>query len=173
MALRTKKLALFSLLCALSVVIGYFENLIPAFSVVPGGKIGLANAVTMVVFCFMGPVYALLFGVLRCFLSSVLYSGFFALFYSLAGTFCSVLSMTLAKKVLNDHVSEVGLSVIGAAFFNFGQLAVCAAVLWNVQVFRYFPALLLISPFAGAATGYAANNVNRYLHITVWKSSKK
>ena len=69
--MHTKSTAVFALFCALALVLGYFENLIPAFLVVPGGKIGLANIVTMVVFCLMGAKPALAFGVLRCFLSSV------------------------------------------------------------------------------------------------------
>ena len=157
--MHTKTTAVFALFCALALVLGYFENLIPVSLVVPGGKIGLANIVTMVVFCLMGAKPALAFGVLRCFLSSVLYSGFFAFFYGSAGTVLSVLSMAAAKMMLRDKVSEIGLSIIGAAFFNLGQLAVCAAVLESLGVFRYFPALLLVSAVAGSLTGYAANRI--------------
>ena len=157
--MHTKTTAVFALLCALALVLGYFENLIPAFWVVPGGKIGLANIVTMVVFCLMGAKAALAFGSLRCFLSSVLYSGFFAFFYGFAGTVLSIAAMTAAKRVLRNRVSEIGLSIIGAVFFNLGQLAVCAAVLESLGVFRYFPALLMVSAVAGSLTGYAAKRI--------------
>lgn len=163
--MRTKKTVLYALLCALALVIGYFENLIPAFFVVPGGKIGLANVVTMAVFFLFRPAEALAFGALRSFLSAVLYNGFFAFFYSLVGTFFSVISMAAARKALHKRVSEIGLSIIGAAFYNFGQLALCAAVLESVQVFRYFPALLMLSAFAGAVTGFLAHHINAYLHL--------
>ncbi len=163
--LRTKTTAVFALLCALALVIGYFETFLPAFLVIPGGKIGLANIVTMVVFCLFGTKEALAFGLLRSLLSSVMYSGFFAFFYSCAGTVLSVVSMAAAKKMLNLRVSEIGLSIIGASFFNFGQLAVCAAVLKSIAVFRYFPALLLVSAFAGSLTGYAAKRINAYIYL--------
>lgn len=163
--MRTKKMALFALLCSAALVIGYFENLIPAFSVVPGGKIGLANIVTMMVFCLFSPAEALIFGILRCFLSSVLYSGLFAFLYSCVGTVLSIAAMTAARKVLKQRVSECGLSVIGAVFFNAGQLAVCSAVLESVAVFRYFPALLMVSAFAGSLTGYVAKKINVYVDL--------
>lgn len=157
--MRTKSMAVFALLCALALVIGYFETFVSFFWVVPGGKIGLANIITMVVFCLLGTKSALIFGSLRSLLSALLYSGFFAFFYSLAGTVMSVLSMAAAKKLLKRRVSEIGISVIGAVFFNLGQLTVCATVLNSMEIFRYFPALLTVSAIAGSITGYAAQRI--------------
>lgn len=164
--LRTKKLTLFALLLAVGLVLGFFESLMPAFSVVPGGKVGLANSVTLLVFCLFSFPEALLFGILRSLLSSLLYSGFSAFFYSAAGSLLSIFSMWIFKKLLKKHVSEVGLSVLGAAFFNVGQLLVCAAVLENMEIFRYFPALGIISAFAGTVTGYIAKSILRYIART-------
>ncbi len=162
--MRTKKLTAFALLCAVALVLGFLESTIPALSVVPGGKIGLANIVTMMVFCLYSLPEALFFGMLRSLLSAVLYSGATAFFYSAAGSCLCVLSMWLFWKILNRHVSEIGLSIIGAVFFNIGQLAVASVVLGSIQIFRYFPALGIISAFAGAVTGYVAKSLMMYIN---------
>ena len=164
--MRTNKITLFALLCAAALVIQYFETMIPVFSVVPGGKLGLANVVTMVVFCTMGVKTALMFGTARCLLTAVLLTGPVACIYSLAGTILSVLSMALAEKLLRTHVSEVGLSIIGAVFFNVGQIVVCSIFLESLLVFRYLPALLAVSSFSGGITGYIAQKIKPYLKGT-------
>lgn len=161
--MRTKKLTLLALLLATALILGYFENLIPAFIVIPGGKIGFANIVTMTVFCMFSFPEALLFGVVRSLLTAVLYSGISAFFYSAAGTLLSVLSMFLLKKLLKEKVSEIGLSITGAVFFNIGQLAVASFVLGTVQIFRYFPVMGILSCFAGLVTGYIARGLIEYL----------
>ena len=163
-ALRTKKLTALALLCALALVLGFFESLLPVFSIVPGGKIGFANIVTMVVFCLFSLPEAIGFGLFRSLLTSVMFSGFSAFFYSAVGSFCSVLSMWIAKKLLRERVSEIGLSVLGAASFHIGQLTVASVVLGTVQIFRYFPALGMISAFAGLITGYAAKMLLKYMN---------
>lgn len=161
--LRTNRLTSFSILCALALVIGYFESLLPVFSVIPGGKIGLANVVTMVVFFKMGKKSSLLFGVLRCLLSAVIFSGFSAFLYSFAGTILSLFSMMVAKQIFKTKISEIGISIIGATLFNVGQILVCAALLQSIVVLRYLPALLVISSVAGVVTGFLAQKLNLYL----------
>lgn len=162
--MRIEKRNLFSLFCALALVLGYFESCLPVFSVVPGGKVGLANIVTMVVFCLFSLPEALCFGILRSLLTAVLFSGFSAFFYSAAGSVCSVLSMWIFRKILCDKISPVGLSVIGSVGFQIGQLMVAACVLETVQIFRYFPALGILSAFAGLITGTVSNMLLQYIN---------
>ena len=162
--MRTEKLTSLSILCAVALVLGFMESMIPAFAVIPGGKLGLANIVTMVVFCMFSFPETMLFGLLRSLLSAVLYSGFSAFFYSIAGTVFSVLSMFLLKKMLKERVSEVGLSVTGAVFFNVGQLTVASLVLGTIQIFRYFPVMGILSAFAGVITGYIAGGLIGYVN---------
>ncbi len=160
--MRTKRYVLLALFCALAAVLGYFEQLVPAFTVIPGGKIGLANVVTMVVFGLFGVKTALLFGVLRCLVSALLYSGVSAFVYSLAGTVLSVFAMFLSDKLLKQRASLTGISVIGAVFFNIGQLVVASFVLETTVVFRYFPVLGVLSALSGVLTGYLGKQI---LHI--------
>ena len=162
--MRTNKLTLFSLLLATALVLGFFESLIPAFSVAPGGKIGLANVVTMTVFCLFSLPEALLFGIVRSLLTAVLFSGISAFFYSCIGSVLSVLAMWFFRKILKDRVSEIGLSLLGAVWFNVGQLAVAACFLGTVQIFRYFPALGIVSAFSGLLTGYITKILLVYIN---------
>ena len=162
--MRTKKVALFSLLCAIGLVIGFFENTIPVFNIIPGGKIGLANCVTLVVFSLFSPLDALLFAVLRSFLSSILFSGVQSFFYSAVGSMFSVLAMTASKKALKKNITEIGTSVTGAVFFNIGQILICSIAVSNIQVFRYMSVLGIISAVSGTITGYISKMINLYLN---------
>ena len=161
--LRTKKLSSLSLLCALALVLGFLENTLLVFSIVPGGKVGIANSVTMLVFCAFSPLEALGFGLFRAFLSSVLFSGIASFWYSAAGSVVSVMFMWGAKKILKNKISEIGTSIFGAVGFNLGQLTVAACVLESVQIFRYFPVMGVISAVAGLITGYIAKKTHTYI----------
>ncbi len=157
--MRTKTVTMLSLLCATALVLGYIESFVPIFSLLPGGKIGIANTVTMVVFCLFGARTGILFGALRCLLSAVLYQGLSAFFYGFGGTIFAVLFMWIFQKMLNARISPIGLSVVSAAFFNVGQLAVCALVLNGLSVFYYLPALLAVSALSGVVTGAIAKQI--------------
>lgn len=161
--MRTKKLTLFAILCAVGLVLGLLESTLPVLLVVPGGKIGLANIVTMMVFCLFSFPETIAFALARSLLTSVLYSGMTAFFYSATGSVLSVVSMYLFRKLLKNRVTETGLSVIGATAFQIGQLAVACVVLNSIQVLRYFPALGVVSAFAGLITGYMAKMMIPYI----------
>lgn len=161
--MRTKKITMLSILCAVGMVLSFLESMLPVFSVVPGSKIGLANIVTMVVFGLFSLPETIAFALFRSLLTAVLVSGFSAFFYSAAGGVCTVLAMGLFRRMLKKNVSPVGLSVIGAASFHIGQLTVASFVLETVEIFRYFPALGIVSAFAGLLTGYIAKKINAYI----------
>jgi heptaprenyl diphosphate synthase len=166
MALHTdikgaKRLTLFAALLAVSIVLNLAEGMIPVFNVLPGAKLGIANTVTMLVMIWFGPFEALLIGSLRSALVGVLSGRLTMLPYGIFGTILSVLSMWMLKKVLKDKVSMAGLSVVGAFFFNLGQVAVSAWVINNFQMFRYLPVLTLISTICGFVTGIVAESISK------------
>ena len=161
--MRTKTLSLLSILCALALVIGFFESFIPVMSVIPGGKIGLSNCVTMVVFLWFSLEKTLAFSVLRSVLTAILFGGVSSLFYSLPGTIFSVFSMFFAKKLLKGKASAIGLSIIGAFFFNAGQILSATFVLRSIHILRYFPVLGILSCFSGLATGYIGKLLTKHL----------
>ena len=44
--MNTRKITLLGIMLALSLILSYFESLIPVFSSVPGIKLGIANIIT-------------------------------------------------------------------------------------------------------------------------------
>ena len=70
--------------------------------------------------------------------------------YGLAGGALSLTVMIICKK--SCLLSHVGVSILGGAAHNLGQLTVAALVL-NSSVFIYFPALLIAGTIAGALVG--------------------
>ena len=161
MALRTdlsgtKKITVLGLLLAAGIVLNLAENMIPVFTVLPGGKLGLANVVTMLVMLWFGPLTALVLGVLRSLLTGILSGMATMAVYGGMGTVLSVAAMWLFFRLFREKVSMAGLSMLGAFFFNVGQIAVAAAVVHNWQLFRYLPVLTLLSTICGLFTGIVA-----------------
>ena len=151
-----RRLAVTALLLAISLVLNYLESLLPFFVLLPGCKLGIANVVTLLTFSHFGAGYALLLGLLRSLLSAVFAGNISAFLYSGTGTVLSLAVMWLSGRLFAEKVSIIGRSMLGAAFFNVGQVAVCALVLLNAYVFLYLPFMLLIAPFCGLFTGILA-----------------
>lgn len=159
-----KQIALAGVLTSIGLVLHYVESLMPVFQILPGGKLGLANIVTLVAFSWYGAGFALLVGLLRCFLSSI-FSGAVTMFlYSGMGTLCSVFLMSSAKRLFPEKISTVGRSMLGAFAFNVGQVLVCALVLKNGYVFSYLPPLTILAAVCGLLTGIAAKRTEQIIH---------
>lgn len=158
MVLRTKRLTLIAVLTAAGLVLGFVEAKIPVLSSVPGGKIGLANITSLISLYLLGLPCAVIVSLLRCFLLALLCGAPMSFLYSGTGALLSCTVMFFAKKGLKT-ASEAGVSILGAVAFNFGQTAVAAVVLSNINIMRYFPVLCVISAFSGAATGICAKGI--------------
>jgi len=65
--------------------------------------------------------------------------------------------MLAVKKLGQNHVSLIGVSVTGAIFHNIGQLTVASWIAKTWTVFLYLPILSFIGILAGVATGIMAN----------------
>ncbi len=154
-----KKTALLGILLALGIVLNLAENMIPIFTVIPGGKLGIANVVTMTAMVWFGPLTALLLGVLRSALCGIFSGAVTMVFYGGAGTLLSVLVMWTAKKRYREKIGMPGLSMLGAVFFNVGQIVVAALVIHNIQMLRYLPVLTLVSTVSGCVTGFVAEQI--------------
>ena len=150
--MQTKKLTELGLLLAVSLVLSYFESLIPAFIPVPGVKLGLANVVTLFVLYQNGGRQAFVFTLLRVVLSGLLFSGVSGILYGLAGGLCSLFVMSRLLKC--PAFSVLGVSAAGGISHNLGQIIVAVLVMENVQLFYYFAVLLLSGTISGFLIGY-------------------
>ena len=147
--MKTKALALCAVLVALALGLSYLERFLPLQMAVPlpGVKLGLANIVTLMALYFLGTRPAVTILGLRCGLS--------ALAFSLTGGLLALGTMTLARRI--PALSVYGVSVLGAAAHNLGQICAAMVLLGSVYVISYLPFLLAVSVLTGLATGAASS----------------
>ncbi|MCI5958932.1 MAG: Gx transporter family protein [Lachnospiraceae bacterium] len=149
----TDKIAKMGLLICLGMILSYVETLIVLVPSVPGIKIGLSNALVILLLYTYGMGYCILYQLCRIVLTSLLFGNVFACLFSLAGAGCSLLIMYICKKIRFIDVSAN--SMIGGIAHNMAQLAVAAVLIHHASVWYYFPVLLL----AGALSGYAVGMI--------------
>ena len=145
--MKTNKLTRSALLASLMLALGYVESLLPAFSAIPGIKLGLASAVAL--------------AVIKVLLSGFLFGSPAAMLYSASGAALSLCAMLLLKRT--GKFSPVGVSVAGAIAHNLGQCIAAACVIGISPVLAYFPMLLLSGAVTGLVTGTAAALVIKHM----------
>ena len=151
---KLKKMLLLALLSGMAAMLGVFESMLPILPAIPGGKLGIANSITLITLYVFGGVPAAIVSALRTVVSCMLYGGMNTFMYSFAGAMSSVAVMICVKKALGSKVSPVGVSVIGAACHNTAQVAVAWLVLRSSVLFQYLGALLLIAIVSGTVCGW-------------------
>lgn len=151
---NAKKTAFAGLLTALALIFSYIEALIPLASAIPGTKLGIANIVVIAALYSLGARYAFFVNIIRVIIAGLLFNGFFGAMYSLAGALLSFFIMLLLKKT--ELFSVTGVSIAGGVAHNLGQILVAAAMVSNMQIFIYFPVLMISGVISGAIIGIIA-----------------
>jgi heptaprenyl diphosphate synthase len=153
-----KKIGIMAIFVSLGIVLQYVESFV-LVTMIPGGKLGLANIVSVLnIFLFGGP-NAIIIALIRAFIGSFLSSGLGAVPYSLTGAFLSTVTMSFVKKKFFPDISIVGICIIGATFHNIGQLLVAFLQYGTYYVFSNLSTLLILSLVSGFVTGIAAKVV--------------
>ena len=147
----SKKVAVYGMLMALAFLLSYVETLIPFSFTIPGIKLGLANLVVVVAFYCLDVKSAFVISMVRILLAGLTFSSLSVMLYSLGGGLLSFLCMALAKRFTS--LSITGVSILGGAAHNLGQLFVAAAVVRTGSLMYYFPALLVAGTAAGTLIG--------------------
>lgn len=168
----TERLVVSALLVALGVALQIFENMLPIMIAIPGGKIGLANIVTLVLLYIFDFKTAFNCSVLRAFVASVLYGGVSAIVYSVSAAIFSTAVMAILIRRAKS-LTPVGISVCGAFCHNAAQVFVASIMLSNVWIFTYLPILGIVSCVSGVVTGYASKLVLGYFKVFDKKKSKR
>lgn len=150
---QTKRLALAALLTALALALNYTERMFPLPLLVPlpGVKLGLANVVTLFALCYLGRSMAFTILAARIFLGALFAGNFSALLYSAMGGFLALIVMAVFLHC--RRLSLYGVSILGAAAHNIGQIGAALIVLGNSAVIGYLPVLLVLSVVSGSVTG--------------------
>jgi heptaprenyl diphosphate synthase len=150
-----RKIGIMAVFIAIGLVLQYFESRI-IITPVPGGKLGLANIVTVINIFLFGGGNATVIAIIRAFLGALVSGGAATVPYSVAGAALSTLAMWIVKKYFYPKVSIIGISIIGAVFHNIAQLLIASAVYVSGYIFSYLPGLLVLALVSGTVTGYAA-----------------
>ncbi len=154
--ISSKKITRAAVTVTIAVLLGYIESLFPPIVPIPGIKIGLANAVVIILLYADSVKSAWTVSVLKVILSSVLFGTATSFIYSLCGAVISLAVMIIAKKT--RIFSTVGVSSLGGIFHNLAQLT-CAYFFVGKGAVLYMPILCISGAICGALTGVAAQMV--------------
>lgn len=163
---QTRRMALCAILIALALCLSYMERWIPLNLVVPlpGVKLGLANLVTLMALYLLDGKTAVTVLLLRCVLHTPFSGSLTALAFSLTGGLLALGVMTLARRT--GVFSIYGVSVLGAAAHNTGQIGAATVLFGSPYIISYLPFLLLVSVVTGLVTGSAAAGTFRVLEAS-------
>ncbi|MBP3656690.1 MAG: Gx transporter family protein [Clostridia bacterium] len=156
------QIALSGLLTSLMLVFGLIERQFPLTAAIPGVKLGLANSVLLYSLYMLGIRQSVVLMLLKALMSWLIYTNMNAMFYSLAGGVLSLLAMILIMRA--KGVSIVGVSALGAVFFNVGQILMAVFMLNTPQlIVTYLPILMISGVVTGVLTGVVAQMVMKHL----------
>lgn len=148
---KAGSVALYGMMTALAFLFGYVESLVPISLGFPGIKLGLANLAAIVSLYLLGPRAAVGITVVRILLVGFTFGNLSMMMYSFAGAAVSLALMLIFWRM--DWFGVTGVSIIGGAGHNVGQLLLAAVVVETGGVFYYLPLLLAAGTVAGAVIG--------------------
>ncbi|MBR4515461.1 MAG: Gx transporter family protein [Lachnospiraceae bacterium] len=154
---KSSRAAYVGVFAALAIVLSYLESLIPVFVAVPGVKLGLTNAVIVVILYKIGAREAFLVNIVRIAVTGLLFGNPVMFIYSLCGGMVSYAVMFALKK--SKLFSVAGVSVAGAVSHNLAQVSLACFLLENGSI-AYYMAVLLIT---GAVSGFMIGLLSVYL----------
>lgn len=168
------QITVYALLVALCLIIGYLENFlaISFIAIAPGVKLGLSNAVALILIVFDDKRGAWAVNITRICLSALLFGSLVSFLLSLAGGAASTLTACILIK--NKSISPIGISIACGVVHNVFQL-LAAALLTGTGVVYYIPVLIVCGAVCGAVCGVlvklvsAKINVNKMFNFNIRK----
>lgn len=150
---KAKQVSLCGVLTALALALSYTERLIPLQLLIPlpGIKLGLANIVTLLALSMFKTRYACMILITRCIFGAVFGGGITGFAFSLCGGMLALGAMAAAGKT--SLFSIYGVSILGAAAHNVGQILAAMALMHSVYIGAYLPYLLVVAIVTGLLTG--------------------
>ena len=160
-----KRNIILGLFVASAIVLHIIEFALPTTLLFPGAKLGLANIITLFVLSNYGFVSSLKVVIMRILMSSLLIGTFFTISFwlSLTGGLISLLVMGYLYYYHQDKFSKVGISVLGAASHNLGQIGMAFILINNWRIIFYLPYLLLLSLPTGIFVALIVIQLEKYL----------
>lgn len=155
--MNTRTIAYVGVLTSMSLILSYFERLIPPIIPMVGVKLGLANIIILIAIYTLNNRDAFLVLILKVTLVSLLFTGLTGFVYGSLGGILSYIFMIIFKKT--NLFSIVGVSIIGAVMFNVGQICASLFFIANISIFYYLPFLMFFGTISGFLTGVIAYNI--------------
>ena len=149
---KTNKIALYGVLTALAIILGYIEMQLPAFFAIPGIKPGLTNIVVVVALYSLGDKSSLFINFVRIAIVSMLFGTLMAFIFSAVGGILSTTVMILLKKT--GKFSSVGVSAVGGVSHNIGQIIVAMFVTGTANIAWYLAILWITGTVIGILVGF-------------------
>lgn len=148
--INPRRLTFYALLVAAAMVFSYIESLLPLYFIAPGVKIGLSNAVSLLLAAKKDYKGAFAVNLSRITLSNLLFGSPVAFAFAASGGMISLLAVCLLNKT--GRFSVMGLSIAGGVLHNIAQLAV-GGIIMGVSVVYYSPVLMVAGALSGGAVG--------------------
>ncbi|NKI20992.1 ATP-binding cassette domain-containing protein [Paenibacillus dendritiformis] len=156
-----KRAVIIAIFSAVAVVLGFVEAMLPVQTImpIPGAKLGLANVMILACLYFLRGRDALMLVILKTLLMTLMLGTFSAFLFSFLGSLFSFAVMYAILKIGKDHVSLIGISVVGGAAHNAGQLTAAYIVFRTANIFYYLPVLLITGVVTGVFIGIAVKYI--------------
>ena len=151
---KTQRLCVLSMTVAAAMLLSFIEAQLPAFTAVPGIKVGLANIAVIFALYRFGIKDAVIVSLVRVSLIALLFGSAVSLAYGMAGAVVSLALMWVLKRF--SPLTSIGVSVAGGVAHNVGQIALACVLVRSGGVLYYLPVLLITGTVAGVVTGVAA-----------------
>lgn len=148
--INIKVLCRYAILTAVCLVFSYIESLVPLYFIAPGVKLGLSNAVALLLVCKNDIKGAFLVNVSRILLAALLFGSPVSLAFALSGGVVSLVFVSAFSKC--RHLSAVGISIIGGVIHNAAQ-CLAASVFMSAGVYFYLPVLIAAGALSGGVIG--------------------
>ena len=150
-----------------AVALGALEFFFPRIPLFPWLKPGLSNCITLIWIIEFGVTDALLFFLLRAWISGFYFGfSFFTLALSISGGLTATIAMGICWNLVgkNRLMGTIGISIIGALMHNTGQLvAVYYLMAKNTHLFYQLPVMLIASILFGGIVGIIVPMLMRML----------
>lgn len=152
-----------SLMLSLACTLYYLENLfITPIIPLPGGKIGIANLVSLVLIYTLGIKEALLVTTLRVLIVNIILGGFLNISFYL-GLFGGIVSTIIMGMCSASKISMITNSVIGALAHNFTQLIIVLFFVFHSAILYYTPFLIIFGILTGFFNGVIGGYIIKFL----------
>lgn len=168
------KTALYGIMCALALALGFLESLLPPMPwLPPGAKPGFSNIITMFAAGSIGLPSALLIAFVKgCF--AFVTRGLTAGIMSLSGGLLSAAAMYLLMRCVSKHLGLIGISIICALTHNLGQLCAAVFITGTASIAYYAPFMAVFGIATGTVTGIilkavmpALEKIKKYFIINI------